>query len=137
MSANAAPKAKIRNTHIIERDETGTVFVTSVSGAKMYRLKEARWGGYADQGAVLDRAGENTQFYQLLEIDGDRLDYAAFTATGDRYDAFTLTRHGDERVRLIESGDPGDERNHANTAVYDGIDDLNTGSVLEQPHGDN
>jgi len=121
----------------IERDETGTVFVTSVSGAKMYRLKKARWDSYADQGAVLDRVGENTQFYQLLEIDGTQLDYAAFTATGERYDAFTLARRGDGRIRLIESADPGDERNHDNTAVYDGIDDLNAGSVLEQPDGSN
>ncbi len=117
----------------IERDETGTVFVTSVSGAKMYRIKEDRWADYTDQGALLDRAGENTQFYQLLEIDGDRLDYAAYTATGEEYDTFTLTRRSDGRVRLNASADATDERSHDNTATYDGIDDLNADSVLEQP----
>jgi len=119
----------------IERDATGTVFVTSVSGAKQYRIKQQRWDDYADDGAVLDRAGENTQFYQLIEIDGERLDYAAYTATGERYDRFALTRGEDGRLRLVETGGAGAERGHDNTADYGGVDDLNAGSVLEQPPG--
>lgn len=117
----------------IERDETGTVFVTSVSGAKMYRIKKDRWDGYAGDGARLDRAGENTQFYQLVEIQGDRLDYAAFTATGERYDAFALVRQRDGRFRLIETEPSNEERRLDNTSEYGGVDDLNAGSVLEQP----
>lgn len=119
----------------VERDATDTVFVTSVSGAKMYRIKPDRWDGYADEGALLDRAGENTQFYQLVAIDGDRIDYAAYTAAGERYDAFALTRRANGAFKLIESGDLGEERRHANTAEYGGVDDLNAGSVLEQPPG--
>lgn len=117
----------------IKQDTSGTVFVTSVSGAKMYSLKESRWDGYNDQGAVLERAGENTQFYQLLEIDDKRLDYRSFTATGERYDAFSLLHRGDDGFEIIQESNPGPERKHENTEAYGDIEDLNPGSVLEDP----
>jgi hypothetical protein len=117
----------------IERDGSGTVFVTSVAGAKMYEIKGNRWDGYADQDARLDHAGENTQFYQLVEIDGERLSYAAYTATGKRCDAFTLERTADGILTRGSLADPSDERRHDNTIDYGGLDDLNPGSVLEEP----
>ncbi|MNN96059.1 hypothetical protein D3C81_2149790 [compost metagenome] len=49
------------------------------------------------------RAAENTELYQLIDVEADRLSFRAFTATGQLYDAFTLTRGADGRNRLIES----------------------------------
>ncbi len=80
------------------RDEAGTVYVVSVSGPKMYDV------GY-DKHDWLDRAAENTQLYQTIRIDGDKLAYRATTVTGELYDAFDLIKE-DGRTRLVERMPP-------------------------------
>ncbi len=66
-------------------DETdmfsGTVYVVSVSGPKMYELQRHPF---------MKRQGQDTQLYQIIHIDGDKLHYEAFTTIGELYDAFTL-----------------------------------------------
>lgn len=74
----------------------GPVYVVSVTGSKMYGLNDR-----ADTQPV--RAAENTELYQLIDVEADRLLFRAFTATGQLYDAFTLTRGADGRNRLTES----------------------------------
>ncbi|MGH7021098.1 MAG: metallophosphoesterase, partial [Brevundimonas sp.] len=74
----------------------GPVYVVSVTGSKMYGLNDR-----ADTQPV--RAAENTELYQLIDVEADRLSFRAFTATGQLYDAFTLTRGEDGRNRLTES----------------------------------
>lgn len=74
-----------------ERD-IGTVFVVSVSGPKMYNLEREDW---------MRRAAEDTQMYQVISIDGDRLRYEAHTATGDLYDAFDLHKRDDRPNHLV------------------------------------
>jgi hypothetical protein len=74
----------------------GPVYVVSVTGSKMYGLNDR-----ADTQPV--RAAENTELYQLIDVEADRLSFRAFTATGRLYDAFTLTRGADGRNRLTES----------------------------------
>lgn len=61
----------------------GTVYVVSVSGPKMYALDREPW---------MRRAAEDTQLYQIVHIDGDRLRYEARTAVGTLYDAFELRK---------------------------------------------
>ncbi|OJU54466.1 MAG: hydrolase, partial [Brevundimonas sp. 67-6] len=63
----------------------GPVYVVSVTGSKMYGLNDR-----ADTQPV--RAAENTELYQLIDVEADRLSFRAFTATGGLYDAFTLER---------------------------------------------
>ena len=75
----------------------GTVYVVSVSGPKMYAITK---GDYAR------RTAENTQLYQVIDIDGDRLRYRAFTATGVLYDEFALEKTQDGPNRLIEASVP-------------------------------
>ena len=40
----------------------------------------------------MKRIAEDTQLYQIIHIDGDRLKYEARTAIGDLYDAFELQK---------------------------------------------
>jgi 3',5'-cyclic AMP phosphodiesterase CpdA len=61
----------------------GTVYVVSVSGPKMYDITK-------DAFAV--RVAEDTQLYQIISIAHDQLKYQAFTATGELYDSFSLTK---------------------------------------------
>jgi len=73
--------------------EIGTVYVVSVSGPKMYEITK---GDYAR------RVAENTQLYQIIDIDDAELNYRAFTATGALYDAFSLEKREGQANRLRE-----------------------------------
>ncbi len=73
--------------------EIGTVYVVSVSGPKMYPIGK---GQYAK------RVAENTQLYQIIEIDDRELRFKAYTATGELYDAFTLEKREGQPNRLRE-----------------------------------
>lgn len=80
-------------------DEGGRllVFAVSVTGAKQYRLSP----GARDTMAPV---AEDTQLFQVIRIDGDRLRYEARTATGRLYDAFELAGARGSR-RLVEQAD--------------------------------
>ena len=87
--------------------ETGTVYVVSVSGPKMYTLTKKRW---------MVRAAENTQLYQIISVDGNTLRYQAKTVTGELYDAFDLIKQEGKPNTLIERMPEGaPERNYDNT----------------------
>ena len=103
----------------------GTVFVNSVSGAKQYEWRENDWEDYASTEVSLARKAENTQLFQIIRIDGDRLEFEAFTADGQLYDAFALRKAADGQRLLVEDPRPlPPERRFANTAPYTGVDDL-------------
>lgn len=67
----------------VRRNESGTVYVVSVSGPKMYDLNDQEW--------MLRRA-EFTQLYQIISVDGDRLDFQSRTAVGNLYDQFQMRK---------------------------------------------
>lgn len=73
----------------------GPVYMVSVVGSKMYGLN--------DRAATQPvRVAEETQLYQLVDVEADRLTLRAYTATGTLYDGFTLVRGADGRNRLEE-----------------------------------
>lgn len=72
---------------------SGTVYVVSVSGPKMYA---------AQHRPIFSRVAEDTQLYQVIHIDGNQLRYEAHTATGRLYDAFTLDKQPDQPNKLTE-----------------------------------
>lgn len=74
---NVDPKTKIKDPF------TGPVYVVSVSGPKFYHANQDRW---------MDRAGENTQLYQIIRIDEDILHYQSYTVTGELYDEFEIQK---------------------------------------------
>lgn len=82
-------------TGVNQRDpEAGTVYVVSVSGPKMYRVNaNADW---------MDRAAEDTQLYQVIEVTPDLLTYKAMTVTGELYDSFQIVRGGDGVKRFMD-----------------------------------
>ena len=70
----------------------GPVYVVSVSGGKMYSVKESDWEEF---GATQEKNGERKQLFQHISINGDRLIYQSFTATGELFDRFELfTQNG-------------------------------------------
>ena len=74
--------------------EIGTVHVVSVSGPKLYEITK---GNYAK------RVAQNTQLYQIIQIDGNELTYRAYEATGQLYDEFKLQKRKGAANLLIES----------------------------------
>ncbi len=73
--------------------EIGTVYVVSVSGPKMYEITK---------GSFAKRVAENTQLYQIIDINGDTLRYRAFMATGELYDEFRLNKRPGLANELVE-----------------------------------
>lgn len=76
----------------------GAVYVVSVSGPKMNKLGAAK----DEPAGFAKREAEDTQFFQIISVDGRTLQYEAWTATGVLYDAFTLTKKSDGAKELIE-----------------------------------
>lgn len=73
--------------------QSGTVYVVSVSGPKMYDVEKEPW---------MQRAAADTQLYQIINVNGSKLHYEARMATGELYDAFELQKQNGRANRLIE-----------------------------------
>jgi acid phosphatase type 7 len=81
----------------------GTMYVVSVAGPKMYFASdEAR--------QVLDRIGEDTQLYQTIRVEWDRLVYESRTTEGALYDAFELHKVEGGPNRLVDLRPSASER---------------------------
>ncbi len=111
----AGPDATNASSGVNTRD-AGTVYVVSVSGGKMYSLSDTPWKNY---NAKIDRVAENTQLFQVVTVNGDRLGYRAYTATGHLYDAFDLIKQKNRKNRFIEKASGIKKRRHNNTIPYD------------------
>ncbi|HEY9091487.1 MAG TPA: metallophosphoesterase family protein [Parasphingorhabdus sp.] len=74
----------------------GPVYLVSVTGSKMYGLNDR-------SDTQPDRVGEDTQLFQVIDVEGDRLRLRTRTATGRLYDGFDLIRHADGGNRLVET----------------------------------
>lgn len=83
--------------------ESGTVYVVSVSGPKMYALDEKNRSEFR-------RVAEDTQLYQLVTVDNDEIRFEAKTAKGELYDAFTLKKRPGAINELIERRPETSER---------------------------
>ena len=70
----------------------GTVYVVSVSGPKMYELDKEDW---------MASTAVNTQLFQVIEIDGDRLHFESRTARGKPYDEFDLAKADGQPNELL------------------------------------
>jgi len=76
----------------VRSEESGTVYVVSVSGPKMYQVDREPW---------MQRAGESTQLFQVVTIDGGRLRFESRTPTGLLYDAFELRKRTNKTNELV------------------------------------
>ena len=75
----------------------GPLYITSVSGPKMYRIKHRRW---------MNRVGENMQLFQVISVSRNTLQFRAMTVTGELYDAFHLLKEKSGKKVFIERMPP-------------------------------
>ncbi len=61
-----------------------TMYIVSVAGQKMYGLNSS---------LVSDRVASNTQLYQYITLNSNRLSYKSYTVTGELYDDFTMIKN--------------------------------------------
>lgn len=77
----------------LRNQSSNTVYVVSVSGPKMYEVKDY-W--------EMNRRAYGRQLFQVIRVDADKLTYQARLATGELYDAFTIKKDEQGNNTLIE-----------------------------------
>lgn len=83
-------------------DALGTMYVTSVSGPKMYGIDREGLDAFEKQfGLTTDRSAKNTQFFQVIDVANNRLEYRAYTATGELYDAVAIEKDDRGSKKLV------------------------------------
>lgn len=80
----------LKNGKPVPEGESGTVYTISVSGPKMYDPAK-------EPAAIMARTGSNTQLYQVIHVERDRLVYESYTVTGQLFDRFELDRTGQQQ----------------------------------------
>jgi 3',5'-cyclic AMP phosphodiesterase CpdA len=92
----------VRSASGYEEGTLQTLYVTSVSGPKLYDIPDGKFDRYAKDGYVADRQVEATQFFQVISVDGYRLTYEAYSATGELYDKAVVTKQSETGRKRIE-----------------------------------
>ncbi|MDP1676594.1 MAG: metallophosphoesterase family protein [Bacteroidota bacterium] len=80
-----ARSATLVNGAKVNATAKGTVYVTSNSGSDSYRINPL----YSN---LMDKFGTDVQLYQVVSINGRKLSFSAYTATGAVYDTFELIK---------------------------------------------
>ena len=94
----------IRTADGKETNDLGTVYVTSVSGPKQYKLDLNQIKSYKADANRRDNAAEQTQFFQVVTVENNSLVYVAYTALGEEYDRAVITKDFDTgKKRLSQS----------------------------------
>lgn len=81
----------------------GTIYVTSVSGPKQYPLDLEQIKRYSKEGYQLDKSAEQTQFFQVITIENNKLIYVAYNALGEEYDRAVIIKDfdtGEKELRV-------------------------------------
>lgn len=69
-----------------KKKSIGPVYVVSVSGAKQYKQDADKWWEVGET---------NTQFYQVINVNNNILDYKAYDVSGELFDHFYLKKKTD------------------------------------------
>lgn len=116
----ARGQVPVRTNSGDETEAFQTLYVTSVSGRKQYEIMDGKLENYASEGFYPIRIGENTQFFQVIDVHENSISYKAYTATGDLYDAATITKNFATGEKTITQQIPDvAERTYENTAPYE------------------
>jgi 3',5'-cyclic AMP phosphodiesterase CpdA len=90
---------KIFNGKPVAPDQPGTVYCVSVSGPKMNSAN-------ADVSEIMAVTRGNTQLYQVIDVNGDTLDYRSYSIDGEPVDAFSLKHSGQSGNAILIEGMP-------------------------------
>ena len=80
-----------------------TLFVTSTSGPTQYALSQERVEGHAALGYSQDKGGEQSQYFQVIEVDVNTVTYSAYTADGQLFDRAVITKDPETGLKKLEN----------------------------------
>jgi len=82
----------VKSQNIDQSGRFKTLYVTSVSGPKQYKLDKEQIKNYGTDGYKSDKTGEQTQFFQVISVENNKLIYCAYTTLGNLYDKAIITK---------------------------------------------
>jgi predicted phosphodiesterase len=82
----------VKSSNISQAENIKTLYITSVSGPKLYKLDKEQIKNYESDGYNNVKFGEQTQFFQVISIEDEKLIYSAYTALGSLYDKAIITK---------------------------------------------
>ena len=82
----------VKSQNVNESGIFKTLYVTSVSGPKQYKLDKDQIKNYEIDGYKSDKMGEETQFFQVINVENNKLTYSAYTTLGELYDRAIITK---------------------------------------------
>ena len=82
----------VKSSNIGQSGNIKSLYITSVSGPKQYELDKEQFKNYESDGYKTDKFGEQTQFFQVISIEDDKLMYSAYTTLGDLFDKAVITK---------------------------------------------
>jgi predicted phosphodiesterase len=82
----------VKSSNIGQSGNIKSLYITSVSGPKQYELDKEQFKNYESDGYKTDKSGEQTQFFQVISIEDDKLMYSAYTTLGDLFDKAVITK---------------------------------------------
>ena len=86
-----------------KNNKINTIYVTSVSGPKLYPLDREQIKTYInDDGYEPNRFAGQTQFFQVISIKNDSLIYKAYTAKGDLYDKAIIIKNHSTGEKILK-----------------------------------
>ena len=82
----------VKSQNIDQSGRFKTLYVTSVSGPKQYKVDKEKIINYGADGYKSDKIGEQTQFFQVISVENNKLIYSAYTTLGNLYDKAIITK---------------------------------------------
>ena len=82
----------VKSQNIDQSGRFKTLYVTSVSGPKQYKVDRESIKNYGVDGYKSDKIGEQTQFFQVINVENNKLIYSAYTTVGNLYDKAIITK---------------------------------------------
>ena len=92
----------IKATDFDKAGKMKSLYITSVSGPKQYKADVQKINNYKVDGYEVDILAENTQFFQVISIENEKLTYIAYTALGDEYDKAVITKDFNSGEKFLE-----------------------------------
>ncbi len=92
----------VKNTDNNKSSDFNTLYITSVSGPKQYKIGLEQLKEYGRDGYIINKTGEQTQFFQVISINNETLTYKAYTALGDEYDTAIIKKDFSTGKKTLE-----------------------------------
>ncbi len=109
----------MRSAPNVGGNQLETLYVVSVSGPKQGLPEPLHIEKYKKEGFSAVRVAENTQFFQVIEMNGNEMTYKAYTTAGELYDAAVIKKDFKTGMKTIRQMIPDTkERTFENTLEY-------------------